>query len=326
MYQYDTAQQQDAPATSSASPSSAMDFGSNAARQDQISAYSDSSSVEADSAAPGLLDELALSLNPKAYELEQLLEKETLTSEEVTRARELIEAMPPWSREEYYLELQEKTAYHNQRDSKSTQENVKGGTCNLTAVAMALEMLGVPNPDPSLSFEDYLVKKAEQMRLPITKRDTWKAVVATLNPPVELIAVFEEWGKPITRAQWESIRDDHLGKGRGVVLSHSRHVVRIQAINEEGVVVDDPYGAMPLRRGGGLDYSDKDEDGNPVKNGRQGSTGEAAERGNDNLYPWADLAKFPIGAVYAFDFSGASGSPFEFVDAVPEQNEARFPM
>jgi hypothetical protein len=66
--------------------------------------------------------------------------KPRLTTEEIATARVRIDAMPAGpAKVEYYVRLQEKVQYINQRNISSyVGENASGGSCNLTSLAMCM--------------------------------------------------------------------------------------------------------------------------------------------------------------------------------------------
>jgi hypothetical protein len=228
--------------------------------------------------------------------LEQLMAKEELTTDEVAEARRLIAQQPQDLQAALYEQLQEKVEYCNQRNNDCSQETSTGGTCNLTAVAMALQYLGVKNPYPQMDFDEALVKIATDENMgAITSADTWAKVAKKLG--VNDVTVFASSVKQ-KRSWWESTVDNgYLKKGYGVVMSLDGHVVRLQAITEAGLVVDDPYGASKLSgrtfddNGDGVGdrpkYSFTDSNDSSDKDGDA-----AANSGDDTGYPWADVEKY----------------------------------
>jgi hypothetical protein len=241
-------------------------------------------------------------------DLDTLMAKERLTPEEIAQARELIAKLPQEQQGPLFLQLQEKAEYANQRDNESDQEGKNGGTCNLTALAMALETLGVGNPGPCEQFEDSLVKIAEDLGMgsaqALTESDTWVAVAAKCNAKMEVLANGASRG-PIARATWESIRDEHLAAGKGVIVSLWGHVIRLQGVTEDGLVVDDPFGASNLAESRRRDRTD--DDGNVIVadskyawDGLNSQTaGEGDNKGEDLGYPWADVETYTFGIVMA---------------------------
>jgi hypothetical protein len=238
--------------------------------------------------------------DPGPGELEELMKQDRLTPEQIARARELIAQLPPEQQKPMFLQLQDKSEYLNQRDNKSAQETDDGGTCNLTSVAMVLEYLGVSNPDPTRQFEDVLVEKAGKSN--IKSPDTWKAVAAQFGVQMEFVvpATTDE-GTTIERARWEAMRDQHLAAGQGIAMSLRGHIVRLQGMNEDGLIVDDPYGASTLAadkritRNGETERYNWEKDGVNTKDGGAGSS-----KGEDHGYPWADVVTYRFKYVVAF--------------------------
>ncbi len=229
---------------------------------------------------------------PAAGDLGDLLAQERLSPEEIDRARELIAELPARDRADLYLELQEKVEYANQRDNASPLEESDGGTCGLTAVAMALKALGVPNPNPEMQYEDALLLMAGGRN--ITAYSTWEYVAEQVGVSAKTIG-----SGVLSRAEWENVRDEHLAAGKGVVMSLRGHVVRLQGVDDRGLVVDDPYGATTLAEGTRRDRSTEKDiynwtDTNDV-------SGDGPMAGEDLGYPWEDVLTYEFGTIFAFD-------------------------
>jgi hypothetical protein len=263
-------------------------------------------------------------------ELTQLMNKARLTPEEITRARELIATLPKDQQAEKFLELQSKPEYANQRDNESSQETKDGGTCNLTSVAMALMNLGIPlsavtariqalsPPQPAapplegIQYEDGLVRIAELLGCgsanDLLLGGTWEKVAGELGAKMHWLHYADGGHGKITRPQWEAIRDTHLAAGNGVIVSIWGHVIRLQAVNELGLVVDDPYGKSTLLLEARRDR--KKTDGTLIAadskyNWETGgintqTDGEGSNKGEDLGYPWKDVETYDFGAVMAF--------------------------
>jgi hypothetical protein len=91
------------------------------------------------------------------------------------------------------------------------------------------------------------------------------------------------------------VRDTYLRKGYGVVLGVIGHVVRLQAITDKGIVIDDPWGKET--------FSGTTKRKTTVKNGRgkmdpSDTTSETA--GEDNLIPWSIAEKWSFEYFAAF--------------------------
>jgi hypothetical protein len=177
----------------------------------------------------------------QASELETLMRKDRLSIEEVARARELIAQVPDEvQRGDLYQALQAKTEYHSQRDNESTEGGKKIGDvmCNLTSLAMCLSYLGVPNPKPEMQFEDVLEEIRVKEKLPArTMADGWGGVAKTFGVTVEWISA-----NPITTGKDWYVQNvqSHLRAGHAVMASISGHIVRFQAVTEEGLMADEP--------------------------------------------------------------------------------------
>jgi peptidoglycan hydrolase-like protein with peptidoglycan-binding domain len=214
-------------------------------------------------------------------ELAQLMSTERMSTEEITRTRELIAVVSDeQQRGDLYEALQAKVVYHSQRDNESTQGGKVIGDvmCNLTSLAMCLMYLGVPNPRPELQYEDALEQIRREEGLPARTLHTgWGGVAEKLHVEVKFI------GYNITegRQWWEANVLTHLRAGHAVMMSISGHIVRVQAISDAGVVVDDPYGASTLGAGESRGWGKV----NPREESGEQNVGE------DHIYPWSDVGR-----------------------------------
>jgi len=241
------------------------------------------------------------SSEPSSAELDELMSQDRLTPEQIARARELISGLAPEQQKPLLLALQDKAAYLNQRDNLSSKETADGGTCNFTSVAMVLEYLGVSNPDPTRQFEDVLVEKAGTGN--IKSPDTWEKVALEFGVTMKyLFQAPTGEGMTIARAQWETVRDGHLGAGEGVVMSLRGHIVRLQGMNDAGLIVDDPYGASTLAEDKRIERNGETERYS-WKSGGLNSTdgGVGGNKGEDLGYPWKDVETYRFKYVVAFN-------------------------
>ena len=222
---------------------------------------------------------------PEPSELDQLMTQERMTPEEIGRARELIaEISDEKARGDLYTALQAKVEYANQRDNASVEDvarsdRKKGDSaadamCNLTSLAMALSYLGVPNPDPTKQYEDALedIRVKEGFAERTNNMEGWGAVAEHLGVTVSFdhghVKEGKEWYK-------ESV-DSKMREGYAVMMSITGHIVRVQAVTDTGLVVDDPYGVVILKTGTGRGW----EQTNDAKGG------EGANSGEDNVWEW----------------------------------------
>ncbi len=213
-------------------------------------------------------DHLKVWLFGDVMTLAKLQSAVTLTATEIKSYRDHIKTLPQSEREIWYLELQEKVEYKNQRDNYGPSKvnntwatsNIADKMCNLTSLAMAFEYLGI-------SREDVLAKITElNLTLP--------ASLANLQTEdlFEFIRVEKGYSERTSASSWKSIADlfdlnteeetinsskslnqkistikDHLKGGKGIVGSiylYKGHIVRVQDIDETGLLIDDPYGTI----------------------------------------------------------------------------------
>jgi hypothetical protein len=68
-----------------------------------------------------------------------------------------------------------------------------------------------------------------------------------------------------------------LREGNAVMMSVTEHIVRVQAVTEDGLIIDDPYGVINLEAGTDWSY-DTDN-----KNSREE---EGGNLGEDSVWKW----------------------------------------
>ena len=259
-------------------------------------------------AGPAAAAEAPLAANPAADELKTLMANERLDPDQIKRARELIGELPTDQQAGAFEALQTKNAYHSQRDNASTADDAtQDNMCNLTSLAMCLEYQGIKNPkvlDGKVyeQFEDYL----EAMRIkdklgPRTESGTLQKVAAKFGV-TGWTPLWSGAGKTTSRDDWTGWNAAHLATGKSIIMSIKGHIVRVQGVSEGGLVVDDPYGVVKLQKASAADYYYKDDNGDTkAKGGRVASSysaskgaqtnekGMADNKGEDNVWPWADV-------------------------------------
>jgi hypothetical protein len=158
-----------------------------------------------------------------------------------------------------------------------------------------LEYLGIACPNGSMQFEDYL----EELRRSksFEHRGDYKSrqkLATEVGAKCEQIEINSNERNVIT-----SKLKGHLEKGHAVLISAfsspKGHIVRLQAITDDGLIVDDPYGKVQNfteRENGGFGYS-----------GGKNSTDDSAIQGSNNLWTWADVADTIIkyAEIYSLD-------------------------
>ncbi|AWT37737.1 hypothetical protein GCM10008956_13500 [Deinococcus arenae] len=235
------------------------------------------------------------------------------TVAQVRIARQVIQIQPASARAELYLLLQEKTPHHSQRNNLSLGRAADGDKpggrignvmCNLTSAAMVLEQLGIENPNPEHfpQFEDYL----EDLRRKFVDAKYQELIKSGLSAKMARKGSYdrfhrttqEGWGKVLDlmgtqhtnlqtspdRAYWETKIKPHLAAGEAVMMSIYGHIVRLQGMDEEGLIVDDPYGRSKLLKTDNL----KPED-------RYGMYQHQANvSGNNTVWSWKSVAEHPM--------------------------------
>jgi hypothetical protein len=223
--------------------------------------------------------------------LEQLLAQDSLTVDEVAEARGLAEQLPADQRPEAHRAIAARSPYASQRDNAHPMEMADGGTCFATSVAMALMSLGVPNPDPSVEYEVALLHRAQG---DIEYAQTWIEVAQGLGRSGDTI----EGGKinAWTLDQWRDTITALIGGGQAAVLSIDGHVVRVEGWDEQGMLIDDPYGASRIAVS--EDGSSRDWGG---KNQRSADETEpGAQVGEDVAYPWSVVEGYTFNYMVTF--------------------------
>jgi hypothetical protein len=219
--------------------------------------------------------------------LDLLLCKERLTVKEIADAREEINWLTAEERSFYYLQLQEKVHYRNQRNNQQTAY-IADRMCNLTSLAMALEYLGIENPDTTMQFEDYLEKQREEKGYGArTTNQSWKKLSEDFDVTMKHIELNSSNQSILT-----SNLKPELEAGYGVVISvfsiasGKGHIVRLQNISDAGLIVDDPFGNIndfAQRESGGSGYTG-------TSNTRDSENGI----GENNLWKWTDIDQTTI--------------------------------
>ncbi|CAN5696298.1 hypothetical protein BH11MYX1_BH11MYX1_39500 [soil metagenome] len=227
--------------------------------------------------------------------LDELVAQDRLTTFEVAHARGLIAGLPAAERARYYTALQAKTAYVNERTSKSKNADGtmadkpgKGGMCNLSSLAMCCEYLGIPNPHPEMLYQDALERvRVENHYGARTEADGgWAKVAEKVGAHHQFLA--QDGAHP--RAWWHGTVGVTLAAGKSVMVSIGGHIVRIQAVTEAGVVVDDPFGHSKMLAGAGK----------KAHSWKQGINTETTSKGEDITWDWEGVEPHVFHWICAF--------------------------
>ncbi len=252
--------------------------------------------------------------------LKELLTYERLPHDLTAEAYALIEEEPVTKQPAQYEALQSKVYYSNQRDNAAYYEDSWGGTCNLTSLAMAMQAGGIPNPDPAMQYEEALLAMALDRGVmgSITSRTAWDAVVKGSGGKSKMVAgqkkVVTAQDDGTNKTSWEdqihkkafwvdTVQGEYLQKGWGVIISLAGHIVRLEAVTDTGLRVDDPFGktqiGQPDKGSKNRQYRTKE------KNSASRDRSDAGyNKGENIVYPWADVEKHRMRTVYAVQAKG----------------------
>ncbi len=141
-----------------------------------------------------------------------------------------------------------------------------------------------------MQFEDYLEQQRKGNKYDArTEGGAWEQLASDLKVRYKYVAL----GSSDKQFLTETLLP-FLQSGDGVMLSVSSeagHIVRLQGISNNGLIVDDPNGELTdfgaREAGTGKDYNLNDRT-------------IASEKGNNNLWSWENLKKLKIKYAYVF--------------------------
>lgn len=242
-----------------------------------------------------------------AADLAALLEHDTLDAEQIAEAREHIAALPQSERPAMYRQLAAKVTYRNQRDNEGKHAAsdakslgyAKPGDvmCNVTSLAMALESLGLGADESKGQFEDQLDEVMVEADLGSRYDQQGQAGAAKAFG-----ADTDRLWTPTFR-NGDAARDfftknvlPRLEKGEAATLSMTwgpkgqyTHIVRLEWVESDGLVVDDPFGALGYN-GQHFTYEE---------NAADSAQGDGA-RGEDGQWSWDTVAGVNSGRYVQF--------------------------
>ncbi|MBP5420228.1 MAG: hypothetical protein J6Y72_10510 [Bacteroidales bacterium] len=179
--------------------------------------------------------------------------------------------------------------------------------CNLTSEAMCLEMLGIEFPcddcdsdcDKYSQFEDYLeclrVNNGYGGRTLSTTRETLSGLFDITQNCKSFDGTFSE-----KKSQLITYINGELRKGAAVLMSIwpecKGHIVRVQSIDENKIVVDDPYGKVK----GKIDGFEHRQNCNSGGYDLNEKTSEST-KGKDNEWYWSDIENVTIKYVESYE-------------------------
>jgi len=202
-----------------------------------------------------------------------LKELEEMPATQIKEYREYIKTLPESQRAEWYLELQKHVPYHSQLDNNCSV--AKGyQMCNVTALSMNFEALGVSNPDATRQFEDNIGEKLGKPKIFYAKE--WISLAKQNG-----LDGVPGYPKNTKESLMSEIKPA-LEKGYSISMSLypgcKGHIVRVQGIDEGGLWIDDPNGNCPLAC-----KLDRQKCKSGYSKGTRNSS--VSNAGNNNYYP-----------------------------------------
>ena len=231
--------------------------------------------------------------------IKSLFKKEELAYKEIAEARSLIKLVKdPNKKKEFYLELQKKVPYYSQIDNFKDKHR----SCNITALAMNLNFMGKGVDHTRLP--DHLLVEAKKKK--ITDSQTWRDLAGEFdvksdskNDYIELYAANNKSESELKKYLTDLMLPV-LERGSSISLSLFRrckgHIIRVQEVTQNGIVIDDPYGYCPLKCILARESCQK----NTYRN--QGSRNNAPDYyGNDVTYSWEVLTQTTLKYMIIFN-------------------------
>lgn len=211
---------------------------------------------------------LALSEAPEA--LRDLLAKENMTESEIAQAREMIEQCPESIKGDLFAALQTKPAYiATQKNKKKSPVESKNGA-GLENLAASLTLLGIRNPSTELPFETYLEQVKRDQKIPgQNTMESWGAIANAMGVSYSgLCMPGNRMG--LEKQFWTEAVREQLRKGNAVMACIQNHTVRIEAIEDKGIVLTMPESDTQGFTGLGSGYTDYSGKASQKANGRRG--------------------------------------------------------
>ncbi len=176
----------------------------------------------------------AKALDQAPEELRELLSKDALSSPEIATARDLIARCPETIRGELFEALQAKP--HMTEDKGQNQDDIS----EFDALASSLELLGIQNPETDKSFASYLARLKRSQKLPEQGgMQNWSALANAMGASCGMLAAPGDRAC-LDKQFWSDEARREIRSGRAVMACIGGQTVRIEAIEEKGLVVTMP--------------------------------------------------------------------------------------
>lgn len=168
-------------------------------------------------------------------ELQELLAKESLTAPEIATARQMIAHCPENIRGDLFEALQAKPKMAEVKDEKT-----QGDLNEFDALASSLEMIGIQNPESSKSFSAYLAQLKRSQKLPESGgMQNWGSLANAMGVSYQALA--SEGDRAVMDKQfWSELAREQIRDGHAVMACIDGETVRVEAIEEDGLVMTLP--------------------------------------------------------------------------------------
>ena len=173
-------------------------------------------------------------LEQASPELQALLSKETLTASEIAQAREMIAHAPENARGDLYEALQTKPSLEKEERGKDSDAGSFGH------LATSLELLGIQNPSSDMSYTAYLEQLKRDQKLPESGgMQNWGALANAMGVSYNMMcAQGNRMG--LDKNFWSTAVREQLRQGHAIMACIQNQAVRIEAVDDKGLVITLP--------------------------------------------------------------------------------------
>ena len=174
-------------------------------------------------------------LDQAPAELQELLAKESLTAPEITTARNMIARCPESIRGDLYESLQAKPKMAEEKEDQK-----QGDINEFDALASSLELMGIQNPQTDKSFSAHLAELKRSQKLPEQGgMQNWGALANAMGVSYNALATQGD-RSCLDKKFWSEMAREQIRDGHAVMACIDGQTVRIEAIEEDGLVVTLP--------------------------------------------------------------------------------------
>lgn len=172
--------------------------------------------------------------------LRNLLAKENLTGAEIAAARDMISKCPEAIRGDLFQALQTKPAYIRSQKGQQKKPGVRQDGSGLENLAACMTLLGISNPSADMPFETYLEQVKRDQKLPAEGGlETWGSVANAMGVSYEALCLPGD-RTAIEKSFWSEIVREQLHQGKAIMACVNHQTVRVEAVEEKGLVLTMP--------------------------------------------------------------------------------------